>query len=108
MCGFWDDDASNDWHDFNNEVDQTLPSFVASWVDNAIAGTKAANNNKKLIDTSICVVYLGSATCNKTVNTKSPCDDENYMGSQQLKFCGEMNQLAFESCFAVRIICLLI
>jgi hypothetical protein len=105
MCGFWDDDASNDWEDANL-VKHNLPSFVASWVDNAIAGTKAAN--KKLIDTSMCGVYLGSATCNKTINTKSPCDDENYMGSHQLKFCGEMNQLAFTPCFAVRIIYLLI
>jgi hypothetical protein len=37
MCGFWDGDASNDWED-SNLVNHSLPSFVASWVDKAIAG----------------------------------------------------------------------
>jgi hypothetical protein len=49
-------------------------------------------------------VFLGSATCNKTVNIESPCDDVNYVGSLQLQFCGQMNQMAFEPCFAVRML----
>jgi hypothetical protein len=98
LCGTWDNDASNDWQDINFK-NHDLPNFVNSWVDTSIAG----RTFRKFNFTNPNSANIPSGACNKPCNTKSPCDDEKYQGSDQLTFCGEMNQMAFSRCFEVSI-----